>query len=342
EEVELLSDRIAQLEDLLPLKSHSITLPFEGSLLGSEIFSSNAAGLAPRLLAWYGEPPQEGQISSIFVLGNGFSVHELHVIAGGLTVPDASVEVISRNVLRVDIPANARAVQTKLKIDGVNRRLLDVHVASPNGISNHLLVEAQPAAAAASAAPPTYGLSPDTRTLTVNYALLSAKDRKNGVPIYLGFKPGNAEIDLNWTDTIGIAPKTVDVTFNFPNPRVAAEGPLKSTLSGVSGANGQYAIDNSAGLLDQFSRDLLTQADQHNLLTPDNPLTQLTSTSIDVVPVKSSNLDTNKVSITDPLVVNLTPVSVVARLSPVSITVDPANFNLADATTTLTISWPPS
>ena len=343
EEVELLADRISQLEDLLPVKSHSIDLPFEGSLLGSEIFSSNAAGLAPRLLAWYGEPAQEGSVTSIFILGNGFSVHELHVIAGGVTVPDASVEVISRNVLRVDIPANARAVQTKLKIDGVYRRLLDVHVASPNGISNHLLVEAQPSQAlASSATSATYSLSPDTRTLTVTYTLLGARDRKNGVPIYLGFQPGTAELDLNWTDSLGIAPKTVDVTFNFPNPRVAAEGPLMSTLTGVAGANGQYAIDNSAGLLDQLSRDLLSQADQHNLLAADNPVTQLTSSSIDVAPVKSTNLDTNEVSITDPLVVNLTPTSVVARLSPVSITVDPANFKLADNTASLTISWPPS
>ena len=52
EEVELLSDRISQLEDFLPVKSHSITLPFEGSLLGSEIFSSNAAGLC--LAFWPG------------------------------------------------------------------------------------------------------------------------------------------------------------------------------------------------------------------------------------------------------------------------------------------------
>ncbi|HKM55500.1 MAG TPA: hypothetical protein VJY33_19000, partial [Isosphaeraceae bacterium] len=99
EEVELLSDRISQLEDFLPVKSHSITLPFEGSLLGSEIFSSNAAGLAPRLLAWYGEPPQEGADSSIFILGNGFSVHEIHAIAGGVTIPDANLQLISRNVL---------------------------------------------------------------------------------------------------------------------------------------------------------------------------------------------------------------------------------------------------
>jgi hypothetical protein len=396
EEVELLSDRIGQLEDMLPVKNHAISLPFEGSLLGSEMFSSNAAGLAPRLLAWYGEPPQEGMESSIFILGNGFSVHEIHVIAGGVTVSDdpappaspapaasasppaaaatpamtpaatahapaapaamapapaastntrmtlKKVEVISRNVLRVIIPSHARAIQTTLPIGGGHKRkLLDVHVATPNGVSNHLLVEVQPAHALTPTQSPVYALSPDTRKFNVKYALLGAKDKKNGIPVYLGFTPPNAEIDLSWNDTLGIAPKAIDATFNFPNPRVSAEGPLTGVVKGVNASNGTYAINNS-GVLDQFSRDLLTQAGALNLLAPDNPLTQLTSSTIDVQPQPINAFDTGKVSITDPIVVSLTPIPVVAHLAPASLTVNPKTFQLSADATDLTIDWPPS
>ena len=344
EEVELLSDRISQLEDFLPVKSHSITLPFEGSLLGSEIFSSNAAGLAPRLLAWYGEPPQEGADSSIFILGNGFSVHEIHVIAGGQNVaPDTGgVEIVSRNVLRVDIPAAARAVQTTLPVEGgQKRKLLDVHVATPNGISNHLLVEVQP----------TTPGHPRRRRFTrsrrhadahVSYTLLETKIEGRR-PVYLDNIPPNTEIDLTWTDPIGIAPSTVTATFVFPNPRVPAEGPLTTSVSGVKGSQGTYTIDNSGGvLLDQFSKDLLVQLKQWNLLNPDNPLTQLTSNAIEISPQPSSDLDAKQLQITDPFVVNLTPASPVAHLAPQAMKVNPKDFTLGSDATDLTVDWLPS
>ena len=59
-ELELLSSRLDQLEALLPMRTHQVTLPFEGDLTASEIFTSSSAALAPRLLTWYGEPPKKG------------------------------------------------------------------------------------------------------------------------------------------------------------------------------------------------------------------------------------------------------------------------------------------
>lgn len=91
-------------------------LPDEGDLLGSEIFSDNAAGLAPSLLAWYGEHPQEGQNSTIFLMGRGFNVIETQVVAGGVDVPEAQRRLISRNVMEIIIPANARIVKHKCAV----------------------------------------------------------------------------------------------------------------------------------------------------------------------------------------------------------------------------------
>src|SRR5262249_45497714 len=97
-----------QLEELLPTQDYDVRLPDEGDLLGSEMFSQNSAGLAPTLLAWYGEHPQEGQSSTIFLLGRGYNVFETRVVAGGVDVPDAQKRLVSRNVMEIVIPSNAR------------------------------------------------------------------------------------------------------------------------------------------------------------------------------------------------------------------------------------------
>ena len=103
-----LTRRVKQLEELLPTQDYDVQLPDEGDLMGSEMFSQNTAGLAPTLLAWYGEHPQEGQNSTIFLLGRGFNVFETRVVAGGVNVPDAQKRLVSRNVMEIVIPANAR------------------------------------------------------------------------------------------------------------------------------------------------------------------------------------------------------------------------------------------
>ena len=315
EEVELLSDRISQLEDFLPVKSHSITLPFEGSLLGSEIFSSNAAGLAPRLLAWYGEPPQEGADSSIFILGNGFSVHEIHAIAGGVTIDDTNgtnLEMISRNVLRLVIPANARAIQTTLPIpvpDGTTakRKLLDVHVATPNGISNHLLVEIQPKPSTDQTAASV------TRKIGVNYTLLQRADGAAFVPVAAGVSPADAEVDLAWDPTAGAPPAMASATFTFPNVLAPGGGDLVITASGLTGKGNTFAL---SGLpLNVFASTLIDQLGPLGVLTPATPPTQLTSNKISLIPPAPAKAQ-DATTTSGPVIVSLAPTLPVAQISP--------------------------
>ena len=148
----VLTQRIKQLEALLPTQDTRIDLPDEGDLMGSEIFSSNAAGLGPALLAWYGEPIQDGTGGSIFLQGRGFSVTETQVVVGGVPLaPNQQFRLISRNVMQIIVPPNGLAVKFACDRDHTaqpsdtpkpcDRAVIDVHVATPNGISNHLYVE---------------------------------------------------------------------------------------------------------------------------------------------------------------------------------------------------------
>ncbi len=342
EEVELLADRIGQLEDMLPVKGHTIDLPFEGSLLGSEMFSSNAAGLAPRLLAWYGEPPLEGADSAIFLLGNGFCVNEIHVIAGGLHLPDANFDVISRNVMRVTIPAASRTVKTHLKVDGIERKLIDVHVASPNGISNHLLVEIQPApAVTATAAVGGFTVAPDKNSVDVSYALLPMPDGKSYVPVYLGVA-ADAQVDLTWDMAVGIAPATVNASFEFPDPRGAGFGTLALTLQRIEGKGKTYAITNGPGAaLDTLAGTLFAGLSARGLFAPDKPAIALQSNKITLTPDPApGGLVVRAEPVSGPVTVNFKLASVAARIDPaaVQITLNPDPSKLA-ADKDLTIDW---
>src|SRR5208337_431560 len=106
---------------------------------------------------------------------------------------------------------------------------------------------------AAGAQTPVYSLSSDTRTLGVNYTLLTANQGKVSYPVYLSYRQPSDELDVNWSDPIGIAPKTIKVTFNFPNPRVSAAA-LSTNALQVDGDKGTYAIK----ALDDLSQNILS------------------------------------------------------------------------------------
>ncbi|HEY2157764.1 MAG TPA: IPT/TIG domain-containing protein, partial [Isosphaeraceae bacterium] len=99
----------------------------------AEIFESRGGNLAPTLRAWHGQPPDGTTDASVMIEGRGFSVHDTRVVVGNTP---ADAVPISRTVLLVKISANA---QTMTGPDGLS--YYDVNVATPNGVSNHLLIE---------------------------------------------------------------------------------------------------------------------------------------------------------------------------------------------------------
>jgi hypothetical protein len=170
-DIERLQDRITQLENMLPSQTTDIQLPFEGDWYGMELFASDGARLAPRLFMWYGEPPKQSEVKmvpqknpakpdevlkkasnaneyelaetgtekSVLLIGQGFSVTETKVVIGGLALKKDEFDLMSRNVMRAKIPNGAGIVMRGKQ--GEERQFIDVHVATPNGVSNHLYVE---------------------------------------------------------------------------------------------------------------------------------------------------------------------------------------------------------
>jgi hypothetical protein len=136
EDYDIVMDRINQLRDLMPTQRLVVRVPFSGDHNDSRIFCSQGLQLRPSLLGWHGKPPERGEESTLFVEGRNFSVHDTHVIAGGKL---AKSVLVSRNLLEVTIAKDASPTPS---VDG--DPLLDINIATPNGVSNHLLIKMAP------------------------------------------------------------------------------------------------------------------------------------------------------------------------------------------------------
>ncbi len=178
-EVARLLARVHQLDRELPLQTMVAQVPIENTVGGFEMFSNGVTDLAPNLYGWYGGPGILASPSSttcctvtnttghigiltgssgveplpqicpshpgttLFLVGDHFSVHDTKVIAGDQCLCD--VTLLSRQIMRVTIPGG---VVPNL-IDG--QKFVDVHVATPYGVTSHLHIpyvenNAQPAA----------------------------------------------------------------------------------------------------------------------------------------------------------------------------------------------------
>ena len=75
-------------------------------------------------------PICEGQGTTLFLVGDNFSVHDTKVIAGGVCIPH--VRLISREIMRVTIPSCVNTVE----VDG--KEYIAVYASTPYGVTNHL------------------------------------------------------------------------------------------------------------------------------------------------------------------------------------------------------------
>jgi hypothetical protein len=168
-EVGRLLKRVHQLDNELPLQTMRVQVPFENTLGGFEMFNTGMTDLAPELKGWYGAPgvmlcgkdckclPDEkqpacqqvedkcelqshalplcpGEGTTLFLVGDNLSVHETRIIAGGVCIPHH--RLISRGIIQVTIP---NCVNTVV-IEG--KSYVDIHAATPYGITGHLHVPA--------------------------------------------------------------------------------------------------------------------------------------------------------------------------------------------------------
>jgi hypothetical protein len=108
-EVARLMRRVEQLDRELPLQSMLTQIPYENTSGGFELLTTGITDLAPELVGWYGAPgiSATGE-TTLFLVGKGFSVLDTQVIAGGQL---AGAELISRQVMRVTVPAGVKPIR---------------------------------------------------------------------------------------------------------------------------------------------------------------------------------------------------------------------------------------
>jgi len=190
-ELERLKKKAKQLEDRLPLQNTMVQIPYENTLGGFAMFNTGVTDLAPELYGWYGAPGiNTNDTTTIFLIGNHFSVQGTRVIVGGVAIdPTTGVEMLSRQVMKITVPKGALmmdqqtgtfaidpvkptpkttvntidltakagigAVTAEAEVKGnvsvttpaadappPQQLFVDIHVATPYGVTSHLLVPA--------------------------------------------------------------------------------------------------------------------------------------------------------------------------------------------------------
>ena len=81
-------------------------------------------------------PVCSGIGTSLFLVGDNFSVHDTKVIAGGVCIPH--IQLISRDLMRVTIPPCVNTIT--LCENGKEKEYVAIYVATPHGVTNHLHV----------------------------------------------------------------------------------------------------------------------------------------------------------------------------------------------------------
>ncbi len=193
-------------------------------------------------------------------------------------IPHYQVELLSRQVMRVVIPKGAHS------LNGV----VDVHVATPYGVSAHLAVPVLCDTKAPPAPAPVYGYSVDANSkVTIRYALLQRVSQ--GVvsykPVFLGNGPKD-NIRIAWASTTGSILPRVSATFAFTFKGKDLGGvvveDVKAQSSDTRGGYFEIAEDK----LRKFSTDLLLDElvpREPKGFTPDNlPPAGMTTKSIKI------------------------------------------------------------
>ncbi len=139
-EVHRLLKRVDQLDQELPLQTMQAQIPYENTSGGFELFNTGITDLAPELTGWYGSPGiNPNATTTLYLIGKGFSVHSTQLIAGGRNVP---FNLISRQVMSVEIPTGVQVLKKSQDAESDTRfdEVVDIHLATPYGVSSHLLV----------------------------------------------------------------------------------------------------------------------------------------------------------------------------------------------------------
>lgn len=243
-EVSRLLSRVEQLSNQLPAQTLSFAVPTENNLGGFEILSAGTGELAPELLGWYGAPGYSTENGAHFFLaGDNFSVHETSLIAGNQVIPSTAIRMLSRQILEVRLPANLPFVTDNRMNDSdedTYAGYIDLHLATPYGVSGHLLIPVLQSAPP----PPPVDNSPILQDISPVVHLFYDKD-KNGVCKIVQIAPCAlpiAQITTNATGVPGGVPATITMKME------SKQGPLNPvTFAPISpDRDASYNLQGSA------------------------------------------------------------------------------------------------
>ena len=168
-------------------------------------------------------------IADVFVMGKYISLLDTKVIAGGKS---ASFEILSREVVHVQIPANVIPTTTE---DG--QTYIEVYLATPNGMSNSLLIPYVPARRPALAGRLRCGLA--RQSLDVYYQWATGLDGKPALVVSAPNPKGS--IAINWNSDTGLGPKRIQVQF----VGTVNDQNIVLSLPGDAVSKGDYSVDGS-------------------------------------------------------------------------------------------------
>jgi hypothetical protein len=231
-ELERVVTKIDRVESMLPLQTEVVPLPYENMQSGFDLFTPGIASLAPKLVGYEGVPAlaDSQDVIGVLIFGKNISIQETKVIAGGQFVPDDNVEILSREVVRLKL--SKEFLKTKRR-DLEGKTYVEVHLATPNGISNRVLIPyAVEEKAAASAEPKSNFQWEETPKLVAYYRTTeggmvdvtgfehSSRDQivlhQNGTPFPTTAKVDGMAHQLAYTLTGATKASTLNTEFTTP------------------------------------------------------------------------------------------------------------------------------
>ena len=182
-EVDRVMARVEQLEKRLPLQTISCQVPIENTHGGFELFCNGTRQLSPEVTGWYGAPGYDPtRTTDLFITGDNFSIKQSHIIAGSRVITNPTL--ISRQTLQVQLPPGLPVMKDTRLGEHENPMIVDdqryegyvdVRVATPYGVSAHLLVPV-----VRKPTPPPVADCPPTELTIDGYAMMLTLTREKG------------------------------------------------------------------------------------------------------------------------------------------------------------------
>jgi hypothetical protein len=270
-----------QLSQRLPFQAQLVQVPYENTLGGFAMFNTGVTDLAPQLNGWYGaEGIDVNNPTTVFLVGDHFSVLNTRVLVGGRVIDSLNgQELLSRQVIKVNVPPGAQVLH-----DDVNQRdMVDVHIATPYGVTHHLLIPvySAPPPPPKPVVAPAEGFALNSPRLTISYCWQRVEENKGQCSWKMHVTSAVPPLALTWKDATGKSLPFAKTTFAFPNLSVTY------TLKATTSAEGSdYPIDTN-----KLSAAIVDFLNAQKVYDPNNPpdKTTLVTDTIAVTPQDSAD-----------------------------------------------------